>query len=140
MTTLDLTNTLNDFAGSMLEGALAGIDPDKVDLKLHAGAMSVREQILHLTECYEAAQKDAAGESHEWGSYRSPVSDWNEQLGIMRQRRKEAIALLADGSDGAITRVVDHVAAHDFYHVGQLVVTRRWIEPIWNPDAIYGEG
>ena len=139
MTAIDITNTLNGFAGNMLEGAIAGIDPSKIDDKLHAHAWSIREQIEHLTECYVAAKKDAAGEKHEWGTYQSPVSDWDELVALWRSSRNEALALLGDRSDQAIHRVLDHVAAHDFYHVGQIVVTRRWIEPNWNPDAIYGE-
>ncbi|MBS1717913.1 MAG: hypothetical protein JSS72_09305 [Armatimonadetes bacterium] len=99
-------------------------------------AMSARESVNHLTECYEAVLKKAKGEAHEWGTFQMDTSNFGAAVAKMFDHRAKAISMLGGMSDGLETATM-FIVMHDPYHVGQLCTLRAKVQPDWNPYSIY---
>ncbi|MCW5944074.1 MAG: DinB family protein [Fimbriimonadaceae bacterium] len=132
-----LVQYLTDSAGGQLSQVLANLDETQWDAKLE-GAMSPREVVIHCSECYAAGLASLRGESHEWGTY-SPVPGGPAELLAEMKRLRSALVdgALEAGTDAALKSIVDYVALHDAYHVGQLVTLRSQLDPAWNVYSIY---
>jgi hypothetical protein len=138
MTLHDAMKYQLDAAANQVDKVLEGLEPDQWDAKVREDLMSPREAVSHLTECYIAAQKHAAGEQHEWGAYVPSSEDPEDLLREMREHRVAAKeSLLAKADDDALKAATDYIVLHDAYHVGQLAALRLAITPDWDPYAIY---
>ncbi len=125
-------------AGYQLEKVLEGADESTLDLKVTAEAMSPREMVEHLCECYTATLKTAAGEAHEWGTYSAPDMTTGPLMEEFKSlRASAAAAVLALDDDKAAELGSAFVVGHDFYHVGQLVLARLKADANWNSYSIY---
>jgi hypothetical protein len=125
--------------GNQIQRTLLGLTQDAVDFRPHDSAMSVGEHITHLTESYIAVQAESRGETHDWGSYQSPLNDLSGLLAEMWTQRDLAIASLNE-TDEALTNGLFFFALHDGYHIGQLCLLRQAMDPTWSSFTIYGEG
>ena len=134
----DLFSSTIDDAEHQLRQVLAGLDEAAFDRKLAPSAMSPRETVAHLAECYVAAQKHARGESHEWGTHRTSGQSAPalvEEMFLERGKAKEAA--LASSDPESLKEMLAYTSSHDYYHVGQMCMQRLAFEPDWNAYSIY---
>ncbi|MES1228276.1 MAG: hypothetical protein ABUL72_06355, partial [Armatimonadota bacterium] len=106
------------------------------DARSNPEAMTPREVVAHLADCYVAVTDEAAGKEHEWGA--TVVSDnASEALAQMIQLRHEAIAALGTMPlEKANSTASNFIVLHDAYHVGQLATLRLHLGG-WDPMSIY---
>lgn len=137
MSTVDLSHTLNT-VGKQLKGVTDGLSEELMDAKLHDGAMSPRETLEHLTECYVAYLAHTKGEEHSWGTFAVPDNATDVLKTACFSKREEAVAAaISSQDDGIRNAAMDYIALHDAYHVGQIASLRVAKEPDWNAYAIY---
>ena len=139
MTGQEAISNLLDTAKFQLTMVFKDLPEDIRDNTLHSDNMSFSTSVGHLCEVYTAVLKMSRGETHDWGTYTLPSSDWNELHDLMFTLRAECIeASLALPDEAGLKTLCDYAIAHDFYHVGQLVTLRIAAEPGWNSYGIYG--
>lgn len=126
-----------DDAGYQLEKVLGGLDETTVDRKVCPAAMSAREMVVHLTECYLAAVTEAAGQKFEWGSYRPEDQSWPTVMAEFKAKRAEAVAAVSGDDEKRVKLASAFIIGHDYYHVGQLVLHRLEFTPGWDAYSIY---
>ncbi len=133
-----LTNlrTLLDDAQYQLEQVVSGMTESQFDHRLVPTAMTARETLVHMTECYVAGRASADGREHEWGSYQAAGSDLHSLLEAYRTERARAVEELMVDDEGRI-RVANWLIGHDYYHVGQMAATRLATDPEWDTFSIY---
>lgn len=125
-------------AGNQIFKFCEGISESALDHRNTAGAMSPREQLAHLCECYEAYVTQAAGKKYEWGSYQAPNMDTPSLLSEFNAQRAKAVKLVEENpGDENLKLAHMYVLAHDYYHVGQMCQARLAVQPDWDPYAIY---
>ena len=135
----DLLKYQVETSGKQVDAVLDGLAEDKWGVK--AGAcMSPSEMVVHMTECYIAAQTHLAGGTHEWGSYKAADEAPAELVSKMRSERTKArdAILASDAADVGETATL-YVLLHDAYHVGQLCTLRMGIDPEWDAYSIYAD-
>ena len=138
MTLHDAMKYQLETSAKQVDKVLEGLNGDQWDAKVRDDLMSPKEAVVHLTECYIAAQEHAQGKSHDWGSYIPSDDDPNALLNEMRGHRSRAWAdLLAKADEDSFKAASDYIVLHDAYHVGQLAALRLAITPDWDPYAIY---
>lgn len=126
-----------DDAGFQIEKVLESASEATMDFKATPSAMSPREAIVHLCECYCAATALAKGEKFEWGNYSPPSMETAPLIRTFQELRRGATeaTLAVEGGD---LSVADHyIVAHDYYHVGQICQARIASDPDWNSYSIY---
>lgn len=139
MSPKELLKTQLETAAVQLNGCLAGITDATLDSKLTSQAMTIREQIAHLGEAYQATKTSLAGGKHEWGQFEVPDTSMPALADYVMTLRSQAIdALMGEDDAKAFELATDYIILHDAYHVGQMVIGRLEIEPDWNSYAIYG--
>lgn len=117
---------------------LAGLEGDQWDVKSHPQAMSARETIQHLADCYSACLAVLDGNKYDFGSFRFDVTQPEEQLAKMLEIRDEAVARISASDDEkAFHEGNAFIILHDCYHVGQLATVRLAINPEWDAYSIY---
>ncbi len=131
---------LND-AGYQVTKVLEGWPEDKQDYKTTPGAMSPKEAVAHLAECYIATSEGLAGIEHKWGSYTPASQDWKSLTDEMFSLRTKAVEeLSASSSEKADSLATNFIVLHDAYHVGQLCQARLAVQADWNAYSIYNWG
>ncbi|HWD41163.1 MAG TPA: hypothetical protein VG944_20105 [Fimbriimonas sp.] len=138
MTAKELLQSQMNDVGGQLQRAVEGVTSEQASIKMHPEAMSVTEQLAHLSEVYQAVLTILAGGKHEWGSYVPPSTEigaLNESCFSLRKQAVEAVLAKEEN----LQTGSDFIVGHDNYHVGQLVTTRLGFDPAWNSYAIYGE-
>lgn len=126
-------------SGRQIEKAFEGLDEADYDKRLCESAMTPREVLEHLGECYANALPFADGLEPDWGSYsvedKSTANLWR----VFRETRQAAVekALSLEGPR-LFEVAMGFIALHDAYHVGQLCQLRRHLNPGWDPYSIYG--
>jgi len=136
MTAEEMLQSQIDDAGFQVRKTLEGFLEPAIDDKPFPGIMSVREQIAHLCEAYTAAKAHAVGESYSWGTLKVDVKTLPELKALFEKLRAEAIEAAWAAPDG-MSLLNDYILAHDYYHVGQLVLLRLYVDPDWNVYSIY---
>lgn len=122
-----------------VDKVLEGLPDDKWDAKLRDDAMSPKEIVAHLTECYVATQKDMAGQEHEWGTFAPTATTPDGLVTEMHSERKKAWeAIVSQPGEKAVKAATQFIVLHDAYHVGQLATLRISLDPEWNAYSIYG--
>lgn len=121
--------------GFQVRQVVAGLSGDQWDAKVNENAMSARETIIHLTECYLAVRATAQGQQHEWGSYQPEDTSESAILAAWETERATAAALVT-GSPEHLATGSAYVVGHDNYHVGQLVTLRLTLGG-FDPYSIY---
>lgn len=125
-------------SGNQVAKTLEGLDGIKWETKMRDDLMSPKEVVVHLTECYIAAEKHAKGEEHEWGTYLPADEDPKALVENMwSQREKATDALLEKGDEDSMKAASSYITLHDAYHVGQLAALRMELTPDWDPYSIY---
>jgi uncharacterized damage-inducible protein DinB len=111
---------------------------DQWDTKLVPEAMSPRETLAHLCDCYQCASQRARGEEPAWGSFK-PEDDDPARLEETRQRlRAKAIEeAVAVGDHALLAELYAYLHEHEAYHVGQLCLLVVRLDPAWDPYSIY---
>jgi hypothetical protein len=138
MTATDLIKDQLEDSGYQLTKVIEGMPEHGFDHKLTDGAMTPREQIAHLAEAYECFSVNAAGGKYEWGTYKAASADTAAlTTEFMKQREKAVAAALSDSSDEKIKLANDYILGHDYYHVGQMCLSRLAVEPDWDAYSIY---
>ncbi len=138
MTGQEAISNLLDTAKYQLTMVLKDLPQDIKDNSLHSDNMSFSASVGHLCEVYTAILSMSRGESHSWGSYAVPTSDWDELCELMFSLRQESIdASFALPDEAGLATLCDYAIAHDFYHIGQLSTLRIAGEPSWNSYSIY---
>ena len=122
--------------GFQLDKVFEGLHESLLDHKIVPAAMSARETLTHLPECYIAALEHAAGKNHEWGSYRTEAKSLEDLLGELRARRAEAVTALLATADAKT--IHDYIVGHDAYHIGQMALLRLSTDSAWDPYSLYG--
>lgn len=117
--------------------AIDGLDAERAEARPNELGMTIKEQIVHLTEAAIAAKKAFADEKHEWGSYVPEDGSWEGVQKTWLETRGSVVASLPD-DEAAIMHAHEYLVAHDYYHVGQICAARRTVEPNWDTYAIYG--
>ncbi|MBI5705834.1 MAG: hypothetical protein HZC36_02470 [Armatimonadetes bacterium] len=137
MTTDPLRYSL-DTSGTQLTKVYEGLSEDLMDAHLDPSAMSPREILEHLCECYVAYSAYAQGEKHDWGSYAAEDKGTGPLMSKCLELRASAIEKgLASESEGIRNASMDFIALHDCYHVGQVASLRIAKEPDWNSHSLY---
>lgn len=109
----------------------------KWDERLAANTMSARETVVHLTECYHAAQAELEGRKHSWGTY-EPVSDETQRLVAEMRKQWDVMKAAALATDPEhYNEILAYTTNHDCYHVGQLCSLRLMLQPDWDAYSIY---
>lgn len=141
MTANELLVSLVNEVGAQLEKALDGFTDEHFEYKALPTMFSVKETLIHLTECYVATVTMLKGEKYEWGSYQPEATDHDSVLAAFRSHRASVVESLAglDQEEG-LKSVASFVVGHDNYHVGQLVVMRMSLGSNWDPYSIYNFG
>ena len=125
-------------AGTQLTRTLAGLTDEALDFRAHPSAMSLREQLVHLSECYLAMEAEVKGQEYDWGSYKSDLTTVNELVADLFARRRVATDIaLSNEEPAAMLTAVSFLVLHDAYHVGQLCLLRQAFDPEWSSFAIY---
>lgn len=123
-----------------IEKVFEGIGEAELDMKLTDQAMTPREILEHLCECYHAVITEAAGGKHEWGTYSIEDKSFaNLTKQAWSLRAQAAQAALDKGDEEAAMYAFNYIILHDAYHVGQMCLVRMKADPNWNAYAIYGE-
>ena len=137
MDTKDLIKYQVEASGKQVDRVLDGLAEDKWSTTA-GGCMSPSETVVHLTECYVAAQTHLSGGTHEWGSYKAEEEAPAELAAKMRSERTKAWDALL-GSDAADVgeTATQYLLLHDAYHVGQLATLRMGVDPEWDAYSIY---
>ncbi len=110
-----------------------GLSEAHFDTKLVPHAMSPRETLEHLCDCYQNAIATSEGREPAWGAYKLVATTQADAIAEMSTLRNRAISV----ADEKIA--VEYIAVHDAYHVGQLVTLRLSVEPDWNYYSVYDE-
>ncbi|MBX3120239.1 MAG: DinB family protein [Fimbriimonadaceae bacterium] len=122
-----------------IEKVFEGFPEADLDAKLHDGAMSPRETLEHLCECYQAVLTDTEGGKHDWGSFSIADKSFANLLKQRDAMRAQAVeAALNEDDEHAAMYGFNYIALHDAYHVGQIVQLRLKLNPDWNAYEIYG--
>lgn len=140
MTAAELTRLYLDDSAYQTKQVFAGLAESDADAKLTERAMSPRETLIHLTDCLFACQESLKG-NHEyaWGSYNPDDKSLSGLMAAFEaERAKVAEAVGARGDDEAALKSAQaYVAAHEFYHVGQMALLRLKVTPDWDAYSIY---
>ena len=139
MTDKELLRHQIDDAGYQLSKVFEGIEETSLDFRLTEKAMTPREILAHLSECYLATVEMAAGREHSWGSYTAPDSSWPALWNNTKELRDKA-AEAALGADDFVLKGNSFIVAHDYYHVGQMCAVRLVRDANWDAYSIYNEG
>jgi hypothetical protein len=109
------------------------------DVRITSDAMTPKELIAHLNECYVAVEKEANGEKHEWGTYDAGGKSLGDLMSEWEARHSEIVAKAEAGVSLDVAKaMLTFVILHNAYHVGQLVLARLQVQPDWNVYSIYG--
>jgi hypothetical protein len=139
MTAIELLKYQIDGTGGQVSRVVSGLDDSSRDFRLHAGGMSVCEQVTHLGEAYRAVLAASKGDEYEWGSYKPTAETLSDLVGEVMELRKQAVETVLVDDDEKLKRGSDFIVSHDLYHVGQLATLRLNLHPHWNSYEIYGE-
>ena len=133
--------SLVDDAGGQLSRLLEGFPAEQGDAKIFDGAFSMNEALLHLAEVYRAAVAHMDGATWEWGSYEAPGEGFEAaKAAWIGERQVVRAAIEARFEEPKVQEAASmYVIGHDYYHVGQLVSLRLFLDPNWNSYVIYGE-
>jgi hypothetical protein len=126
-------------SASQLKGVLNGLKEDQFETSALPTSMSPRQTVEHLMEVCHAVEKIAEGQEHEWGTFQAPNLAQGELLAQFWQARASAVQKAADCADSNPDLAGGYIAAHEFYHVGQLVSNRMHQDPEWNSYSIYDQ-
>ncbi|MCW5938644.1 MAG: DinB family protein [Fimbriimonadaceae bacterium] len=108
------------------------------DSRLVPGAMSPRETLVHLSDCYQCASQRIRGEKPNWGSFQTAESDPVRIKEVMLEMRNRAIQeALGAGNHELLAEIFAYIQEHDSYHVGQLCLLKLRQDPNWDPYSIY---
>jgi uncharacterized damage-inducible protein DinB len=137
--------SIHDFAkgamassGRQLEQVLAGLKEEHADVKVGSIAMSARETVAHLTDCYLCSVDAAEGKEPKFGSYSGAGKSWTELQKELDESRAAAVdKILALPEDKIGDFSLNYVILHDAYHVGQLALVRIQTDPNWDAYSIY---
>jgi uncharacterized damage-inducible protein DinB len=137
MDALQISLTASDKALRQFTTALNGLSEAESAAKLGEHSLSPNEMTLHLAECRAAVMAQIAGQEHEWGTFQPAEGEApTAALERMQGEAKAAAAAAADPAKAAEV-VMDYMALHDAYHVGQLVTYRLTCQPEWDHYSIY---
>lgn len=115
-----------------LELVLSGIELDFADYRLHDRSLSVKEQVIHLCECYQALLTTINAQTHEWGGYVPPTIEWPAIKDHMFVLREQAYRAILEDPEDRLQGFLSNIVGHDSYHIGQLVALRLMFESDWN--------
>lgn len=138
MTTKELLQHQINDSGFQLDKVFDGIDAS-LDAKLTEKAMTPRETIAHLGECYTAVITETGGGKHEWGTYTPATTEWPALWNDVKDLRAKAAAAAVE-KEGWEEHASGFLPAHDYYHIGQMAALRIVRDPEWDPYSIYNMG
>ncbi|MBX3097631.1 MAG: DinB family protein [Fimbriimonadaceae bacterium] len=136
-----LAKKVLDDSGFQVSQVFAGLKNEDWQQRLLPSTMSPQEVIHHLTECCKAAShRITQGTEFEgWGKTTmagTTPEEWMEEFNACRAQAISA-GLEEDNERHQMT-LIDLLALHEAYHVGQLCTLRLQIDPDWNYLSIYG--
>ena len=124
----------------MLKQSIAGVPESIVNEKVHPSMRSIREQVIHLTECYLATMAAVNGAEYSWGAYQPGDVTFADLEADRKRLRSEAVdMLLTTGEEEDLRHGLNYIILHDQYHIGQIASTRQVFEPEWSSYVLYGE-
>ena len=126
-----------DNVGNQLQKALDGITDSQCDHKVCSTAMTVRDMLEHLAECYHAMLEEAAGREHEWGNYSIGDKSLDNLMNVVFELREQACKAALTGDDARLKSGFSFIVEHDAYHLGQICLVRMETNPEWNPYSLY---
>lgn len=138
MLATELLQSQIEDSGFQVRQVLAGLSGEQWDAKVNENAMSPRETVIHLTECYLATGAATRGEQHAWGSYQPTDTSEAAILAAWESERAAASALVTANPEHVGTGSA-YIVGHDYYHVGQLVTLRLTLGG-FDPYSIYRHG
>ena len=103
---------------------LGDLDEQEADTRLHRGARSIREQVVHLCESYHALTTTFGGGKHDWGSYVAPISEWPAVRDLAFLMREEAYGAILNDDQERLQGFLSNILSHENYHIGQMVAIR----------------
>jgi len=139
MTDKELLSQQIDDAGYQLEKVFEGIEDASLDFRLTEHAMTPRELLSHLSECYVATVAAAEGKEHAWGTYTAPDTSWPAIWNNTKDLRAKATTAALGAEDFAM-KASGLMVGHDYYHVGQMCAIRLVKDPSWDAYSIYNMG
>jgi uncharacterized damage-inducible protein DinB len=137
MTTLEFADSLMEESGHQINACFDGLSSEDFEKKPVDQMMSPRETVEHLLEVIQAVKTEVAGGKHEWGTFTAPTLSHSDLIAMFSSGRAEIVALALENLDTKPHLAKDFVAAHEFYHVGQMVSIRSILDPTWNAYSIY---
>lgn len=127
-------------SGFQLSKSIEGLSEDEANQAIPSHSMTPFQVLGHLTECCHAFMKSANGEEHAWGTFQPASTTFADLTQEWQQTREQAVEIALSRSEDpkVVHHAIDFLAAHDYYHVGQLCTHRLGLNPEWNMYSIYG--
>lgn len=133
-----LLNEIFEDSCFQLEKVIDGLTEAEIDVKPLPTLMSVRETVVHITECCVAAKKHLVGQTHDWGTYKPEDPSWDGlTTELWAQLTQATEAILATDDESLVIGTLPYLAPHTYYHVGQIAAIRLALNPEWNSYSIY---
>jgi hypothetical protein len=137
MTAKEFAMSMIEDSGFQLNACLNGVT-DELSTKAPLNSvMPIREMLVHIAEAYRAIIAGAKGEKYEWGSYADPGGSFSDLVVAVNSLRSEAVEVALENLETHPEYAQGYLAAHDYYHVGQLVSLRVNLDREFNPYSIY---
>jgi uncharacterized damage-inducible protein DinB len=138
MTGAELIAHQLDTTGHQLTRVFEGIKEEHQDYKACSKAMTPKETLEHLCECYQAFLTESQGGSYEWGSFSIADKSWENLLSQFNSLRGRAVQLAKGSQETRVLRSASaYMVLHDAYHVGQMASCRIETDADWDPYSIY---
>ena len=121
----------------MLWKIFEGISDSELDFRPLPTALSLREHLGHLCAGCEALMAIRQGREYDWDNIASHGSTVLELLSKFRQLRLEALPAGESINLEAASLLSDYLILHEAYHIGQLALSRKALDPSWDSLKLY---
>ncbi len=124
---------------NQLLNAIKDISEEEFHMKVLGELRSIADILIHICEVSYAFSMYADGEKYEWGTYTIPFHEMRGLLDVYHQLRKDAESkYLSRIEDKHVTELwLDYIVLHESYHIGQICMLRRLLQPEWDYYSIY---
>jgi len=136
-----LAKKVLDHVGFQVKTVFTGLEEAQWSHRIHPESMTPFEMITHLTECCRAAAYRISRDEEfpDWGKTQMSGSTPDEWMEEFHATRSQAISAgLEKADEKSLDTLMDLLALHEAYHVGQMCTLRLDLDPKWNPLSIYG--
>lgn len=118
----------------MVDVVLNAFDDETQAAQSHDQAMSARDMVIHMADCYAAFTTEG---SYAWGSFQPSGSSFSVLRAEMASLREQAYAKADSDDEAVLKKAFDYLIHHDQYHLGQLVTIALAVRSDFDAHALY---